>query len=364
MQKISCDMTLPMPAAGCRLCPTYATDINSPLRHVRTRIYFTSESHVHSLINVLRFCHTGAAVAAPPCRHPNSQPLTRAAASPPLPTGTWQSRSSGCLHRLPHRCCPGATPRHGAATGSRAHVRRYLAGKGADGEETSKGLVSEPNQARLRETPELDYLTHIVMRLYENKQCLCRPPSRPRSAQSCSPTHPLCGRDPHLPTATAPPPQPPSPHLRRAPGKGFEHRLPSAFCYNACRQEGIENGWQGSAPSRRWARWRGAGCRWKALSGSWWRCCSPRAPTTSPSPPRRCTPTCSPSSSATPCTRAPPASTLPVAPPSTLPHPVSRHRHCPSSTHFLSPVPSPSALHLSGLRRTPDNPFDPLSSRS
>jgi len=40
-----------------RLCPTYATDINSPLRHVRTRIYFTSESHVHSLINVLRFSH-------------------------------------------------------------------------------------------------------------------------------------------------------------------------------------------------------------------------------------------------------------------------------------------------------------------
>ena len=43
-----------------RLCPTYATDINSPLRHVRTRIYFTSESHVHSLINVLRFCQLGA----------------------------------------------------------------------------------------------------------------------------------------------------------------------------------------------------------------------------------------------------------------------------------------------------------------
>ena len=44
----------------CRLCPTYATDINSPLRHVRTRIYFTSESHVHSLINVLRFAQLGA----------------------------------------------------------------------------------------------------------------------------------------------------------------------------------------------------------------------------------------------------------------------------------------------------------------
>ncbi len=37
-----------------RLCPTYASDINSPLRHVRTRIYYTSESHIHSLVNVLR----------------------------------------------------------------------------------------------------------------------------------------------------------------------------------------------------------------------------------------------------------------------------------------------------------------------
>lgn len=42
-----------------RLCPTYAQDINSPFRHVRTRIYFTSESHMHSLLNVLRFCQLG-----------------------------------------------------------------------------------------------------------------------------------------------------------------------------------------------------------------------------------------------------------------------------------------------------------------
>eukprot|EP00775_Hariotina_reticulata_P002529 gene2529-2831_t len=34
-----------------RLCPMYASDINSPLRHVRTRIYFTSESHMHSLLS-------------------------------------------------------------------------------------------------------------------------------------------------------------------------------------------------------------------------------------------------------------------------------------------------------------------------
>lgn len=42
-----------------RLCPRYAQDVNSPLRHVRTRIYFTSESHMHSLLNVLRFSSLG-----------------------------------------------------------------------------------------------------------------------------------------------------------------------------------------------------------------------------------------------------------------------------------------------------------------
>ena len=48
-----------------RLCPTYATDINSPLRHVRTRIYYTSESHVHSLVNVLRYSHLSKRFSSP-----------------------------------------------------------------------------------------------------------------------------------------------------------------------------------------------------------------------------------------------------------------------------------------------------------
>jgi len=31
------------------------TDVKTPQRHVRTRLYFTSESHIHSLFNVLRW---------------------------------------------------------------------------------------------------------------------------------------------------------------------------------------------------------------------------------------------------------------------------------------------------------------------
>ncbi|CAL8465105.1 g4640 [Coccomyxa elongata] len=80
-----------------RLCPAYAQDINSPLRHVRTRIYFTSESHMHSLINVLRF----------------------------------------------------------------AHISRT---------EPTESLVSDAAQELLRNTTELDYMTHIVFRMYENKR--------------------------------------------------------------------------------------------------------------------------------------------------------------------------------------------------
>lgn len=38
-----------------RLNPRYSHGVSSPGRHVRTRLYFTSESHVHSLITCLRY---------------------------------------------------------------------------------------------------------------------------------------------------------------------------------------------------------------------------------------------------------------------------------------------------------------------
>ena len=36
-----------------RLDSRYSTGVSSPGRHVRTRLYFTSESHIHSLLTVL-----------------------------------------------------------------------------------------------------------------------------------------------------------------------------------------------------------------------------------------------------------------------------------------------------------------------
>ena len=88
-----------------RLCPTYAQDINSPLRHVRTRIYFTSESHCHSLVNVLRYCQLGLD--------------------------------------------PGA-----------------------------QGLLSEAGQRLLHANLELDYMTHIVFRMFERKSLALDDPGR------------------------------------------------------------------------------------------------------------------------------------------------------------------------------------------
>ncbi|KAG8470288.1 hypothetical protein KFE25_008709 [Diacronema lutheri] len=38
-----------------QLDSSHSTDVRSPQRHVRTRLYFTSESHIHSLFNVLRW---------------------------------------------------------------------------------------------------------------------------------------------------------------------------------------------------------------------------------------------------------------------------------------------------------------------
>lgn len=38
-----------------RLNPRYSHGVSSPGRHVRTRLYFTSESHVHSLLTALRY---------------------------------------------------------------------------------------------------------------------------------------------------------------------------------------------------------------------------------------------------------------------------------------------------------------------
>ncbi|CAI5701341.1 unnamed protein product [Peronospora effusa] len=48
-----------------RLNPSYAKKVKSAHRSVRTRLYFTSESHLHSLLNVLRFGRGECTIKSP-----------------------------------------------------------------------------------------------------------------------------------------------------------------------------------------------------------------------------------------------------------------------------------------------------------
>ncbi|XP_059282370.1 inositol hexakisphosphate and diphosphoinositol-pentakisphosphate kinase VIP2-like isoform X2 [Lycium ferocissimum] len=88
-----------------RLDPKYA-NVRTPERHVRTRLYFTSESHIHSLMNVLRYCNLDESL-------------------------------------------------HG-----------------------EDGLVCDNALDRLFRTKELDYMSHIVLRMFENTELALEDPKR------------------------------------------------------------------------------------------------------------------------------------------------------------------------------------------
>jgi hypothetical protein len=260
-----------------RLCPTYAADINSPLRcalaclrgaavgrarspthpcvccaalcfacrHVRTRIYFTSESHIHSLINVLRYSNLahpssagsiggsgmsrapsmvagqqlsagaqasaaaeggepgaaaaadGAAAAAgpggsgkPPTGSSSSSSSSTAAApkatgSSTLPGPAFEGRTA---FRSVFTSSAGAAAAAGAAGAAggggdgapaSAAASVTIDGSGALGSgalgssggstSTVQPLLTPEGQALIDGTDEYDYLTHIVLRMYENK---------------------------------------------------------------------------------------------------------------------------------------------------------------------------------------------------
>mmetsp|Transcript_1652 Transcript_1652/g.5786 ORF Transcript_1652/g.5786 Transcript_1652/m.5786 type:complete len:1264 (+) Transcript_1652:193-3984(+) len=111
-----------------RLNTAYTTEINSPSRHVRSRLYFTSESHIHSLMNVLRLCHLRQVDTTV------STPTKATRASPP----------------------PDAA--NSPFTGS---------GSSISADDTSSPLLDSEALKTLAGWPELDYLSHVVFRMFE-----------------------------------------------------------------------------------------------------------------------------------------------------------------------------------------------------
>jgi len=172
--------------SSTRLHPGWgATDVNSPHRHVRTRVYFTSESHIHSLMSVLRYCHlepppesTGAAEPDAPQQPP--PPVAHRAPAPPpaafsMPSGIPVAQGGGA----PTEAClgdpyvdkwwydtSGAAAAAATAAAAAAFVRRQ------------QPLLSPQAEALLLATSECDYLTHIVIRMYERLDLAATDPRR------------------------------------------------------------------------------------------------------------------------------------------------------------------------------------------
>ena len=132
--------------SSTRLNHRYASiaGVQSPQRHVRTRLYFTSESHIHSLLNVLRYCNVELEV--PGQQQPPKEQQGGAGG---------ESGGGGDAKNTPE------SPKRGGGGGGAANPPSLLSHR----LETLEGIG------------DLDYLTHIVFRMYE---CFNVPPTDPK----------------------------------------------------------------------------------------------------------------------------------------------------------------------------------------
>lgn len=143
-------------AAFAGIEPGYAeANLKNPNRQVRTRLYFTSESHIQALVNVIRHCHLFQPSATGPIIPEELDP------------GGPDALRPGVL----------STPSVDASltdedTFARQSSTWYpLRGAFHEGDESGevKGIACPEQEERLRSEPVFDYLTQIVLRLYEDK---------------------------------------------------------------------------------------------------------------------------------------------------------------------------------------------------
>ena len=177
-----------------RLNLRYATahGVHSPFRHVRTRLYFTSESHLHSLINVLQYAHldvqrdgerrgrsahntdqSESDVDAKHSLQPTAvEPKPSPSKPPGLPLGSPPQKTALSGDSSPPQKPPKLEiPNSYGRSGRKVSIDEPRPGT------ARPSLINENLGALFKEEKELDYLTHIVFRMFERFQV---PPSDPR----------------------------------------------------------------------------------------------------------------------------------------------------------------------------------------
>lgn len=123
---------------GYRLDPSYAKElrIKSPATQVRTRLYFTSESHMHTLLNVLRF------------QCPSWRSRQRSGTIGECDISLEQEKYSNEILK-----------RMGISVNESMPQRKYIF-------DESKVISDSASQA-LDQVAELNYLAHVVIRVLE-----------------------------------------------------------------------------------------------------------------------------------------------------------------------------------------------------
>jgi len=160
-----------------RLNLRYATahGVHSPFRHVRTRLYFTSESHLHSLLNVLQYAHLDTPREFPERGRSPFQPMMREHES------DGESRPTHVAEDLSTSASPRKPPGLPISPVKPEDAPRNTASRAATSAGASNvnrpSLINEKLAQHLKGEKELDYLTHIVFRMFERFHV---PPSDPQ----------------------------------------------------------------------------------------------------------------------------------------------------------------------------------------
>jgi len=144
-----------------------AHGVHSPFRHVRTRLYFTSESHLHSLINVLQYAH----MDKPRVEQDRGRSQYNTEQSESDKDAKISMRSTSRKTSRP----PGLP----LGSPQKEELREPIAPFPSDASSqlTRPSLINEKLEKLFRREKELDYLTHVVFRMFERFQV---PPSDPR----------------------------------------------------------------------------------------------------------------------------------------------------------------------------------------